>query len=515
MTARVAAGRLPYPTSRAILVAVLAGAAGAALVVLVLWPLVAVAARGVPEIPRAAGAALPALARTLALAAVSTALTLAIAIAVAYAALRCAAPGASLAHRVLTLALVFPPLLPALGLLALPGGRAGFAALVAAQVLSFLPYAYLALGHALAAVHPDQEDAAESLGAGRVRILTRVTLVALRPGLVTAVAAVGLLCVADFVNPALIGGDYTVLTTLLFAATSRGAEAAALAVWLVAPCLVLAALGRWRAGAIVAMPVARGRLHRPTPAAVAVPLAIVAGGVTLALLAVYAAVVAAAALAVSERGTAALARAYGGSVLVSVTLAAAAAVAGTVLALVVAGLVTRGGPGASLLEHASLLPSALPGLVLGLGLLWAYPPVGPESLAAVCVAGLAATQLPVAVSAAVGAVRRLDANLTTVAASLGAGRRRAFSRVLAPLLTPPAGSILVAVFLRSLGAVSVVALVYGPGPGLASVAALDVALAGNSGEACVPAVALSVVVLVVVGLRRMLPGREHASVWFL
>jgi hypothetical protein len=29
------------------------------------------------------------------------------------------------------------------------------------------------------------------------------------------------------------------------------------------------------------------------------------------------------------------------------------------------------------------------------------------------------------------------------------------------------------------------------------------------------AVALSVVVLVVVGLRRTLPGREHAALWFL
>jgi iron(III) transport system permease protein len=437
----------------------------------------------------------------------------ALATALAYAALRCAAPGAALAHRVLTLGLVLPPLLPPLGLLVLTGGRTGFATLVAAQVVAFLPYAYLAAGHALAAVHPDQEDAAESLGAGRLRILTRVTLVALRPGLVTAAAAVALLCAADLVNPAIAGGEYAVLTTLVFAAAGRGAEAAAPAVWLAVPCLLLAAVGRWRSRVIVSLPVARGRLHRPTPAAV--PLGMVAAGVTLALLAVYAAVVAAAAGAVSGRGIATLARAYGGSLVESVTAAAAAAVAGTVLALLVAGLVTRGAPGAALLEHAALLPSALPGLVLGLGLLLAYPAVGPESVAVAALAGLVATPLPMALAAAVAAVRRLDPDLTTVAASLGAGRRRAFSRILAPLLTPVAASLLAAVFIRALVAVSVVALLHGPGPGLAPVVALDVALAGRPGEACVPAVALSVVVLVVVGLRRTLPGREHASVWFL
>jgi spermidine/putrescine transport system permease protein len=128
---------------------------------------------------------------------------------------------------------------------------------------------------------------------------------------------------------------------------------------------------------------------------------------------------------------------------------------------------------------------------------------------------LTAAALPIAVAAALATLRGLDANVTTVAASLGADRRHAFSRILAPLLTPVTVSILVAVFVRALGAVSVVALLRGPGPGLASVAALDTALAGKPDAACVPVVALSLVVLVVVGLRRTLPGREHASVWFL
>jgi iron(III) transport system permease protein len=510
VTARVLTGS-PYLATRALLVGALATTAAVALAILVAWPLAGVVVVGSLD-ARVLGMPVAALGRTFALVLVSTALTVSLATAVAYAALRHAAPGAALAHRTLMLGLVLPPLVPALGALTLAGGRRGFFTLVAAQVVAFLPYAYLAAGHALAAVHPDREDAAESLGAARLRILTRVTLPALVPGLGIAVLAVALLAVGDFVNPAITAGPYMVLTSAVFGSIDVFVGAST-AVWLLVPSLALAALGRWRAGAIVAMPAARLRRYRPAPAAVAVPLAIVAAAVTTAWLAASTAVLAGAAVTVSEHGIAALTRAFGGSFIVSLAFAALAAVTATVLALVVAGLVVRKVRGAALLAHASLIPSAVPGLVLGLGLLIAYRPGLSES--AVCLVALTAAALPIAVAAALATLRGLDANVTTVAASLGADRRHAFSRILAPLLTPVTVSILVAVFVRALGAVSVVALLRGPGPGLASVAALDTALAGKPDAACVPVVALSLVVLVVVGLRRTLPGREHASVWFL
>ncbi len=510
MTARALAGRLPYPTSRALLTGVFAAGAAGVLAAFVIWPLAAVVVTGA-----ALAAAVPPiaeLARTLALAAVSTLLTVALATAVAYAGQRCSVPGGAAAHRVLTLGLVLPPVVPALGVLTLAGGRAGFATLVAAQVVSFLPYAYLAAGHALAAVDPDREDAAESLGADRMQILKRVTLPALVPGLATTAIAVALCSVADLVNPMIAGGGYTVLTRAVFTSPMPLVSGSAIAVWLLAPCLVLAMLGRGRARAIIAMPEVRGRRYRPTPRVVALPLTIVAVAVTLAQLAVASAVLAAATVATWPQGTGAMARTYGGSLLASLTLAAAAGVAGTLIAIVIAALVARGTRGATLLEQASLLPSSLPGLVLGLGLVIAY---GPEPATALCVAGLTATALPIAVAAAIAGMRRIDRDVTAVAASLGAGRARAFSRVLAPLLTPVTGSILTAVVIRALGAVSVVAVLPRLEPGLASVAALDLAFAGRPREACVPAAMLALVVVVVVGLRRALPGRQHASVWFL
>ena len=259
------------------------------------------------------------------------------------------------------------------------------------------------------------------------------------------------------------------LAPFVFVAATRSADAgsaAGLTLWLVAPCLALAALGRWRAAAAFEVRPTPSPPHRPPPAA----LGIVTGAVSATLLAVYASVAVGAIVTawggdwtptlrhlagtVSDHG-----RALGGSVAIAI----AAAVGGTLLALLVAGVVTRGG----------------------------------------------------IAQAAIAAVRGLDADVVLVARSLGADRRRAFARVLAPLLTPVAASILAYLFVRALIAVSAVVLLAGPRVPLASLKTIDVALAGRTGEACALAVALSVMVLVVVGLRRTLPGREHAAVWFL
>jgi iron(III) transport system permease protein len=154
--------------------------------------------------------------------------------------------------------------------------------------------------------------------------------------------------------------------------------------------------------------------------------------------------------------------------------------------------------------------------VLGIGFLFAYArPLAFGAGFATFVAAAVAVRLPTTVPAAVGAVRRIDVDLVTVALSLGAGRRRALSRVLFPLLTPVTVSLLVFLFVRTLVTVSVLLPLAGPRPALASVAAIDASLAGRPAEACALAVMLSVVVLVIVGLRRVLAGREHAAVWFV
>ena len=516
MAARALTAHVASPAARATAAAVVTAAALLVLVALVVWPLAAVVVYGVPDLARVGLAPLGALGGTLELAATSTTITVLLGLAIAYASTRARVFGAALTARLLLLALVLPPFLPALALRAVTAGTAAaasFPALVLAQVLAFLPLASLILEHALAAANGDEEDAAESLGAGRLTIFTRITLAQLRPALATATTGIFLLCAADLANPLVIGGDHAVLSVETYVKAVRAGDlraGVATALWLLAPCLVAAALGGWRAGAVFTVPAAGRRPQRPTSPSVAVPLTLVTAFVTLVLAAVWTIVVVEALVSARSADWTPLG--------VSVALAGAASVMGTVLALAVAGLVERRGRGAGavLLERVALLPAAVPGLVLGLGCLLAYarPPINLGTTLWVLVAAVVAARLPAAAAAAMASVRRVDADAAAAAVGLGAGRRRVFSRVVAPILAPTAASLLVYFFVRALVAVSVVAVLVGSPDRLASLAAVTDAAAGRVGDGCALAASLSVVVAVVVAFRRALPERS-LTVWFL
>jgi iron(III) transport system permease protein len=512
VAARALTAHVASPSARATAAVVVTAAALLVLAALVVWPLAAVFVYGVSDLARVGLAPLGALGGTLKLAATSTTITVLLGLAVAYASTRTTMFGAALTARLLLLALVLPPFLPALALRVVTAGMApavGFPALVLSQVLAFLPLAFLILGNALAAANGDEEDAAESLGAGRLTIFTRITLAQLRRALATATTGIFLLCAADLANPLVIGGGHAVLSVQAYVNAVSGDRGAgvAIALWLLAPCLVAAALGGWRAGAVFTVPAARRRPQRPTPATVALPLTVVTAVVTLVLAAVWTIVVVEALVPVRSADWTPLGA--------SVVLAATVSVMGTVLVLAVAGLVGRrgGGAGAVLLERLALLPAAVPGLVLGLGYLLAYarPPITPLW---VVVAAVIAARLPAATAAAVASVRQVDTDAAAAAVGLGAGRRRVFSRVVAPVLAPAAASLLVYFFVRALVAVSVVAVLAGSRDQVASVAAIADAAAGRVGDACLQVASLSVVVVVVVAFRRALPERSATAVWF-
>jgi iron(III) transport system permease protein len=515
VAARALTAHVVSPGARTTAGAAVTAAALFVLLGLVVWPLVAVVVYGVPNLARVGLAPLGALRGTLELAATSTAIIVLLGLAVAYGSTRATVFGAALAARLLLLALVLPPFLPALALRVVTAGTpvVGFPALVLSQVLAFLPVAFLILGHTLAAANADEEDAAESLGAGGLTIFMRVTLPQLRPALATATTGIFLLCTADFANPFVIGGDHAVLSVEAYLKAVRAGDlgaGVATALWLLAPCLVAAALGGWRAGAVFTLPAARRRPQRPTPASVAGPLTAVTTLVALVLAAVWTIVVGEALASARSVDWMPLGT--------SVVLATAASGVGAVLALAVGGLVGRrgSGAGATLLERLALLPAAVPGLILGLGylLVYARPPIDLGATLWVIVPAVVAARLPAAVAAAVAAVRQVDPDVAAAALGLGAGRRRLISRVLAPVLAPAAASILVYFFVRALVAVSVVTALTGSRDRVASVTAVADAAAGRVGDACALAAALSVVVIVVVALRRTLPGRSLAAVWF-
>jgi iron(III) transport system permease protein len=99
-------------------------------------------------------------------------------------------------------------------------------------------------------------------------------------------------------------------------------------------------------------------------------------------------------------------------------------------------------PGRRLIEQVAMSAVAMPGLVLGIGLLRTYYdvklPFSGESLATfwfMLVIAYAVRRLPYALTAASAAIRQLHVSLEEAAENLGAGKLTTLSRIVVPLMT--------------------------------------------------------------------------------
>ena len=146
-----------------------------------------------------------------------------------------------------------------LGVERLPEVTGYWGALVA-LTLSTYPYVYLLAAAGLRSADASAEEAARSLGAGRFRVLTRVTLPAIRPSLAAASLLVALYVLSDFGVVSLMG--YSTLTTGIYVRYEsllalESAALLALALLALALAIVLVA-SRFRL---------RGPVYRSTPGA--------------------------------------------------------------------------------------------------------------------------------------------------------------------------------------------------------------------------------------------------------
>lgn len=499
------------------------------LLVVVLWPVLRVlgASLAGPEAVLGPGS-LTILLNSLALAATSTILTVLVALALSVAMTRTTDAVRRLGALPVRLSVLSPPYLVPLGLLllfgrdgavsrglGLEGSIEGFAGIVVAQVLTFLAPAVRLLTDAFARIDASLEEAAHTLGAGALTTLSRVTLALARSGLAAAALGVFVLALGDFATPFLLSGGVEVLTTAIYARAVAGdaGSAAALALLLMAPCLVASALGGsrsvgWTSGQV---PAARAASAAARRVGFAVGL-----GPTLVVAALYAAVIV---RGFPRPGPDGWSLAWPGELplaaplLGSLAMAVTAGIGGTALVLAVAYTADRralGAIGTSALMGLSLLPAALPGAVLGLGYLLAFPgPAGGRLwiLAACVVAGA----LPAAVLVARSAVARIEPAMEEAALSLGAGPAETLRRILLPLLKGPALAVFAWFFVQGLVTVSAVVFLVDPGLPLASVTGLVAARDGDLGRASTLAtLLLAVAAGAMLGLRR-LAGRQRVG----
>jgi putative spermidine/putrescine transport system permease protein len=152
--------------------------------------------------------------------------------------------GKDLVSVLLTLPVIVPPLCVAMGLhlwfirLGLAEALGG---VIGVHLTFSLPYAIFVLWGVFANYNPDFEAQARSLGASRFRVITRVMLPMILPGISVAALFAFLLSWSQYLSTLIIGGGRVMtLPVLLFALMGSGDRpvAAAVSLVFVTPALV-------------------------------------------------------------------------------------------------------------------------------------------------------------------------------------------------------------------------------------------------------------------------------------
>lgn len=392
-------------------------------------------------------------ARSLALAAVVTVACTVLGVASAFLVTRTDLPGRRVFGVLAALPLAVPTYVAGFAWVATVDDFAGFwpAALVLA--LCSYPYVYLPVAAALAGTDPAQEEVARSLGRGPWRTFLTVTVRQVRPAVAAGALLVALYVLSDFGAVSIVRVE--VFTQAIFTAINLGFDRTG-ALVLATVLVVLTALlltgegltrrrgARYaRLGGGAGRPAPRIRLARwrwPALLGLTGVAALALGVPAVSLVRWFAA-------GVSRPGSLAeVAAAVGNS------LQAAAFGAGlTMLLALPVGVLTARAPGvlASALDRLAYLSHALPGLVIGLSLVFfainvAYPLYQTVWLLALAYAALF---LPLAVGAVSAATAQAPPALEEVARSLGRRPAHVLRTVTLPLAAPGIGAGAALVFL--------------------------------------------------------------------
>jgi iron(III) transport system permease protein len=354
-----------------------------------------------------------------------------------------------------------------------------------AQTFAFTPIAFMIMRGVVQGVAPNLEEAAQTLRANPQQTFMTVTLPLLKPGLANAFLVGFIESMADFGNPIVVGGQFSVLSTEIFFAIV-GAQydqgrAASLAWVLTLFALAVfaiqrAVLGRQNYTTVagkgdsgVAMPLprrVRGLLYGLALPWMAFTLVVYlfafAGGFVQTWGRDYTLTLAhfktAFALEWGQFGIVWAGTAWN-SFFTTLKLAALSAPLTATLGLMIAWLLARTQfRGQPVFEFAALLAFAIPGTVLGLSYILAFnvPPFELTGTALIIVLCFIFRNLPVGVRAGTAAFKQLDKSLDEASLMLRASSVQTLRHVVLPLLKPALVAALVYSFVRAITTVSAV-----------------------------------------------------------
>jgi iron(III) transport system permease protein len=413
----------------------------------------------------------------------------------------------------------------------------GLPGLWLAQLFAFTPIAFMIMRGVVQGIAPSLEEAAQTLRASRTKTFVTVTLPLLEPGLANAFLVGFVESIADFGNPIIVGGQYSVLSTDIFFAIV-GAQydqgrAASLALLLTLFALTVFLVQQrvlGRAGYTTVSGKGESGVPMPLPEGVRRACVAIAGPWLLFTVVLYLFAfiggfvqtwgrdytptlrhfVTAFDLQWGAHGLVWAGTAWN-SLFTTIKLAAIAAPLCAAIGLLISWLLARTQfVGQRAFEFAALLAFAIPGTVLGVSYILAFnvPPFELTGTALIIVLCFVFRNLPVGVRAGTASFKQLDRSLDEASTMLRASTATTLRRVVLPLLKPALVAALVYSFVRSMTTVSAVIFLVTAETELATTYIVGRVGNGDYGVALAYCTVLIVLMLAATALIQLLVGER-------
>ncbi|WP_191116997.1 putative 2-aminoethylphosphonate ABC transporter permease subunit [Vibrio campbellii] len=465
----------------------------------------------------------------------------------AYALTRSCMPFKGLFQILGTAPILAPSLLPAISLIFLFGnqgtakemllGNSVYGVIGISMGLIFwtFPHALMILTTSLRTSDARLYEAARALKTSPIKTFFMVTLPAAKYGLISTLIVVFTLVITDFGVPKVIGGSYNVLATDIFkqvVGQQNFAMGAVTSIMLLFPAVMAFGADRWVQKKQKSLFDTRSVPYQPEPNKARDSICLIyCSIISIAVLAVLGMAVYGSlvtfwpwnkALTLNNYNFAEMST-YGWSPFFnSLTLAGWTAVIGTAIIFVGAYCIEKGrafGPIRQVMQMLSVVPMAVPGMVLGLGYIFYFNDANnPLSVLygtmAFLVINTVVHYYTVGHMTALTALKQLPSEIEATAASVKLPQYKLFFKVTLPVCLPAILDIATYLFVNALTTTSAVVFLYSTDTIPASVSILNMDDAGQTGAAAAMAVmimmAAAIAKIVQMTLGKLLENRTQA-----
>ncbi|ANP66619.1 putative 2-aminoethylphosphonate ABC transporter permease subunit [Vibrio sp. Vb1554] len=465
----------------------------------------------------------------------------------AYALTRSCMPFKGLFQILGTAPILAPSLLPAISLIFLFGNQGiakemllgnsiyGVIGISMGLIFWTFPHALMILTTSLRTSDARFYEAARALKTSPIKTFFMVTLPAAKYGLISTLIVVFTLVITDFGVPKVIGGSYNVLATDIFkqvVGQQNFAMGAVTSIMLLFPAVMAFGADRWVQKKQKSLFDTRSVPYQPEPNkardSICLVYCSIISIVVLAVLgmAVYGSLVTFwpwnKALTLNNYNFAEMST-YGWSPFFnSLTLAGWTAVIGTAIIFVGAYCIEKGrafGPIRQVMQMLSVVPMAVPGMVLGLGYIFYFNDANNPlnvlyGTMAFLVINTVVHYYTVGHMTALTALKQLPSEIEATAASVKLPQYKLFFKVTLPVCLPAILDIATYLFVNALTTTSAVVFLYSTDTIPASVSILNMDDAGQTGAAAAMAVmimiAAAIAKIVQMTLGKLLENRTQA-----